>query len=77
MISYCWVSFKPNEKKIKNFAPAWVRTTDLQVNSLALYLLSYKSLMQTHAKSFWSNFNFLDFEEKIIFRLMNKNFNKS
>ena len=30
----------------KKSAPGWVRTTDLQVNSLALYRLSYKSLLR-------------------------------
>ncbi len=34
---------KKNKKKID--APEWDRTTDLQVNSLALYRLSYKSLL--------------------------------
>jgi ribosomal protein L28 len=45
-----------NYQKTKKFAPAWVRTTDLQVNSLALYLLSYKSLVKDRG-----GLNFIDF----------------
>ena len=42
---YCYsILFIPDFKNRQKFAPTWVRTRDLQVNSLALYLLSYRSL---------------------------------
>ena len=40
------MTLKPDPIKKKKIAPGWVRTTDLQVNSLALYRLSYKSLLR-------------------------------
>ena len=41
---YCYSTlFILNFKNRQKFAPTWVRTRDLQVNSLALYLLSYRS----------------------------------